>query len=287
MKESGLFVIVVQSAPVRLQWCMYYRSQSHAGFPVDIESTHSSDIERRSAIQIACRMIIDIRHQTMHIIHRKMATGIPPIDLDRKRRTVLIHGIDQRQLLQHDIRDLCNIAARSLVLVRPILRRGQPAFAREPVLRVQVQGRDVHDDEVPAPVGVDARQLVVHAVEVALDGRAGDLGVGDEGAVAEVVRADPDRVDGCVGIVVHELGAVLVVVAVIEVGRQLVAGDVGERGVYGSEGAGGDFVGADGTGDGVVVEIYTGVLFYVLRPWASAICCSVVLVEVSAQCEVP
>lgn len=119
---------------------------------------------------------------------------------------------------------------------------------------------------------------------------AGNLRVGQEGAVAEVVCADPQRVDGVgrgarrreVGLgqrgVVGGGGAQGGGVG--DEGGDLVLQDGGKVAEGGGQQTGCDVVGADGAGDGVVVELQlgrpgagdglSGVLDDVARPSAAA-----------------
>jgi hypothetical protein len=114
------------------------------------------------------------------------------------------------------------------------LRCWEAAVGGECVLWKEVQGCEVHDDEVASSVCVQARDLVVHAVHVVFYGFTRDLAVCQEGVVAQVVCADPDGVDGAVRLAGEEPCAVgAAVLGVCDEGREFVAGYVGERRVDG------------------------------------------------------
>lgn len=89
-------------------------------------------------------------------------------------------------------------------LVREELGSCEAAVLGGSVLREQVEGCKVEEDEVAGAVGIKAGYLGVDAVDVIGDGLAGGLAVSQKGAVAEVVGADPDGVYGAVGLSCEE-----------------------------------------------------------------------------------
>ena len=92
------------------------------------------------------------------------------------------------------------------------------------VLREQIQRREIHQDEVPASIGVEGVECRKHAVRVVDQRSAGNLGIGQESAVAKVVCADPDRVDGILSTTSEKFGPVC--------GRVLGVGEEGGQFVF-------------------------------------------------------
>lgn len=203
-----------------------------------------------------------------------MRTRVALGDLNLVRRLVLEHSVDERHILVHLVADLREIAR----LVRPVLRSVQSTLTRETILWVQVQRRNILDDEVAAAVRVHSVELVVDALSVVDDVGAGDLAVGDEGVVAQVIGTNEDAVDGLVWRVDHEFSVVrVVVVRVLNVGRDFVLSYGGEWRIDGGEEARCNVVVAYGAGDGVIVDVCPGILCHVLRPRASTISGIVIL----------
>lgn len=213
----------------------------------------------------------------MDIIHGETRPGIAIRDLSLERGPILVDVIDSNDLLQHAARYFREVAADAFALVGPVLIGAHATLTRQSVFGGEVQGRSIHNDEVPPAVVVDTLELVVDAVEVGGDVGAGDLLVLDQGVVAEVVGPDPDGVDGLVDGVLHEFRAVGEdVFRIREVGGDFVALDVREGSIDGAEPSRGDVVGTDCTADGVVVDVGVAVLGDVLRPGTSTICSGVV-----------
>lgn len=154
--------------------------------------------------------------------------------------------------------------------------------SRQAVLtqRTQIQRRRIQNDKVPRPGVVYPLQLLIYTVHITHDVRSWDLRICEQGIVAEVVRPDPDGVDRLVRRVDHELVAVrLDVLGVRDEGRDFVFAHCGE--VKGREGPGCNFVAADGTADGVIVEVDASVLLDVFDPDAASTGRSVVLGVIS------
>ena len=71
----------------------------------------------------------------------------------------------------------------------------------------QLQRREVHQYEIAASIGVHRVQRLVDTLDVVGDCLAGNLRVGDERVIAEVIGADPDSVNCFFGRNVEELFA--------------------------------------------------------------------------------
>lgn len=108
--------------------------------------------------------------------------------------------------------------------------RADAAVFRGGIQRGQLQGHDVHEDEVARAGVVEAVEHGVDARDVVDDSSAALLRVGQQRVVAEVVRPNPHRVDCLAGRDIEErlVGSWDAVCSVGEEGRQLVAGDVWE-----------------------------------------------------------
>lgn len=97
----------------------------------------------------------------MNIKHRHLRPREPPLDLHSIRRAILENRIHRRDLLNH-----------AAVEEGMVLRLIGPVLVRANIVRgCRVDGRfvewgDVEQDEVAPAVGVDAGDLVVHAVGV-------------------------------------------------------------------------------------------------------------------------
>lgn len=183
-------------------------------------------------------------------------------------RLVLEDVVDQRNILQHLVADLGDVAW----LVWPVLCLRQSTLTRQPVLRGQLQRRYVLQDEVTATVVVNPLDGIEYTVSVVDDGRAHDLRIRNESVVAKIIGSNEDAVDSLVRWVVHELRAIWVdVFRVCNVGRDLVLLHGWEGCINGGEGAWGNVVAADGTRHGVVIHVRAGILRDVLWPGTSSI----------------
>ena len=152
-------------------------------------------------------------------------------------------------------------------LVGPVMVRADAVILRRRIQRRQVQRDVVQQHEVARAARIHAPELREHAVRVVHQRGPGHLAVGEEGADAEVVGADPERVDGLIGRGVQEGGAVgFRYGGVGDPGRNLVLLGGGEVGVDEGEIARGYVVAADGSGNRIVVEVDTGILTHVLHP---------------------
>ena len=205
-------------------------------------------------------------YQPVDVHDGNVRAGEAVRDFGRVGCFVLKNGIHQRDVLEHLVADLGDVAG----LVFPVLGGFKAAFAGKAVLRRQVQGRDVLEDKVAAAVVVDALDGVEDAIGVVDDAGAGYLGIRDESVVAKIVRSDEDAVHGLVWWVVHELRSVLVdVFGVGDVGGYFVLLDGWERSVDGCERAWSNVIAADGARHSVVVYVCTRILCDVLRPRTS------------------
>ena len=83
-------------------------------------------------------------------------------------------------------------------LVGPIVTRGDASIFGAGILRGQMQGRDVEENQVAGPVGVQLVKGIEDTVDKVLEGDTGVLTTGEELAVAKIVGTDPDGVDGIV-----------------------------------------------------------------------------------------
>ena len=197
------------------------------------------DIQRQRPIQVRRRILIHIRHQSMDVEARNLDACARRLD----SRAVRVHLVQRRDRLLHAVAGVGDVAAVSGEELRCV----EAAGVRERVLGREVQGGEVQQDEGRGAVGVQRGDGAVHAVHVVCDCFAGELRVGQEGAVADVVGPDPDCVGRRVGRAGEEARAVWRrVVCVCEEGGELVACDVWKRGVDGGEGARGYLVGAYG-----------------------------------------
>ena len=175
-------------------------------------------------------------------------------DFCQVRRLVLEDVVDQRNVLQHLVADLGDVAW----LVGPVLRTRQSTLARQSILRGKLQRRYVLQDEVTATVIVDPLDSIKQTVGVVDDGRALNLCIRNESVVAKIIRSDEDAVDSLIFWVVQELCAIRVdVFRVCNVGRNLVLLHGWEGCIDGGEGARGDVIAADSSRHGVVVDVGT------------------------------
>ena len=244
------------------------------------------DVERSSTVQVLRWVIVDILHlwrvvsdvhvnvsltstyQVVDVVHSEIRAGIPVLDLHGVRCAVVEDRIDRHDRLEHPAADLGQVAA----LVLPVLVRSNTAEAGHAVLRSQVQGSHVENDEEASTIRIHPVELVVHAVHVGCDVGACNLFVLDEGRVAEIVSPDPNGVHSRIDWVVHELSAIGVVAGRIgQICRHFVPSNVWEGRIDRAEVAGRNLVAADCTADGVVVDVGAGVLLDVSRPDATTV----------------
>lgn len=213
-------------------------------------------------------------YQSIDVHDSDVCTWVSVDDFCQVRRLVLEDSVDQRNILQHLVADLGDVAR----LVRPVLRTRQSTLTRKPVLWGQVQRCHVLQDEVTTTIIVDALDGIEHAVGVVGDSGTGDLCIRDESIVSKIIGSDEDAVNSLVLWDVQEFCAILVgVFRVCNVCRDLVLLHGWERCIDGGESARRDVVAANGARHGVVVDVRTGVLRDVLWPWAAAVGRMVVL----------
>lgn len=213
-------------------------------------------------------------YQSIDVHDSDVCTWVSVDDFCQVRRLVLEDSVDQRNVFEHLVADLGDVAR----LVRPVLRTRQSTLTRKPVLWGQVQRCHVLQDEVTTTIVVDALNGIEHTVGVVDDGGAGDLCIRNESVVAKIIGSDEDAVNGLVLWDVQELCAILVdIFRVCNVGRDLILLHGWERCIDRGEGARGDVVTADSARHGVVVDIRAGVLRDVLWPGATAVGRMVVL----------
>jgi len=144
----------------------------------------------------------------VYIVNGKARTRESLRNLHGIRRAVFEDGVDQRDILHHLVADLGVVAGLRV----PVLVVPNATVLGKRVDRRQIQRRDVHEDEVTAAVVVDSRELIEDAVGVVVDVGAVHLSILDEGREAKIIGADPHGVHRGVAGIVHELGAVRVVV---------------------------------------------------------------------------
>lgn len=207
-------------------------------------------------------------YQSIDVHDSDLRARISVGDFCQVRRLVFEDVVDQRNVLQHLVADLGDVAW----LVRPVLCACQSTLARQPVLRRQLQRRYVLQDEVTATIVVDPLDGIEHTVSVVDDGRARNLCIRDEGVVAKIIGSNEDAVDGLVYWVVQELRAIWIdIFRVCDVRRNFVLLHGWEGCIDGGEGARGDVVAADGARYGVVVDMCAGILRDVLRPGTASV----------------
>jgi hypothetical protein len=186
------------------------------------------------------------------------------------RCLILVHIVYRNDLLHHAKARLRNIGR----LIWEELSLSATARIRRRILRRQIERDNVHKHKVPPAERIQLVDGLVHAIDVVDERFALDLRVGEKGGVADVIRADPDGVDGCVdGQREEGLTVGLLVGGVSFEGRNLVFLDGGEWNVEGAgkEGSRANGVAADGAADGVVVEVAAGVEGDVAGPDVAAI----------------
>ena len=229
----------------------------------------ASHVVRLGAVEVAAGVVVDVSEETVHVHHGEAGAGETVHDLDHVRRAVLVDGVDGHDLLQHAVGDGGQVVLR---LGWPVLVVADAALAGQTVEGGQLQGSNVLEDEETRAEVVERLHLIEDAVHVGDKGCARDLAVGDESVDAEIVGADPDTVDGAVCWGVDKLGTVGGGVgAVGNVGGNLILLNCWKVGVDGGEDTRSDVVGADGAGDGVVVEVGASVLLDVLGPCATTV----------------
>jgi hypothetical protein len=247
----------------------------------------AGNIERRRTVKVLRWVVVDIgelekreiisgrtgqmgesccTYQTVDVHDSNVRAWELLHDLGQVRRLVLENSVDKRNVFEHLVADLGDVAR----LIRPILRSFQTSLTRETVLWRQLQRRHVLQDKVAAAIVVDALDRSKNAVGVIGDAGAGYLGIRDEGVVTKIVRSDEDAVHGLVWWVVHEFGSIHDVFGVGDVGGDFVLLNGREEIAHGPETAWGNIIVADGARHRVVINVGTRVLRDVLRPWASA-----------------
>lgn len=220
-----------------------------------------------SAISMSITRELLATYQSVDVHNSNMCTWELFDNLRQVRRLVLEDSVDQRNVLQHLVADLGDVAW----LVEPILCALQAALARQSVLWEQVQRRHILQDEVTAAIVVDTLDSSKNAVGVVHNSSASDLRIGDESIIAEIIGSDEDAVNSLIWRVVHELRAVLInILRVCDIGRNLILLDSREGSVDGSKGAWGDIVAADSARYSVVVDVRARILRDVLWPRTSS-----------------
>jgi hypothetical protein len=212
---------------------------------------------------------VGITYQAIHVHKSKVGPGELFGKKDFVRCAVLVDIIDCSHGLEHTAPDLCDVGR----LLRPILSSIETTLAGQSVLRGQLQWCNILQNKVSSPRIVETRELLIDTVNVVRNDFACDLTVVDEGVVAEIVGADPDRVHSRVYWDIQSLCAIGIhIFAVCEVCRYLIAIDIWEVSVDAGEGARSDAVAAHRSRHGVIIDMSARILGHVLRPWTTSIC---------------
>jgi len=220
------------------------------------------------------------------IVQSKVRSGIPIRHKLLKWQLELEDLVHARELLLNLERDGSQVSR----LVGPVFIVADAALAGIRIQRREPQGRVVEEHEIARALGVEGVEDGEDAVGVVGQRVAGHLRVGQVRADAQVVSADPQRVDGVGGrafrreVGLAEGGVVGRSGAegggVGDEGGDLILQDGGEVAERGGQEARRDVVGADGARDGIVVELQlrrpgagdglAGVLDDVARPGTAA-----------------
>lgn len=143
-------------------------------------------------VEVRRRIVVNVRDETVRVENRKVRARVSFRDQHFKGRLVPEHAVHRRRVLVHRLGDL-RVVGR---LVGPVLVCPDAVQGVVGVQGRQVQGRRVHQDEHAAPRGVEFVKDVVHARSVVRQHFAPHMAVGHERPDAEVVGADPQRIDG-------------------------------------------------------------------------------------------
>lgn len=183
------------------------------------------DVWRGGSIEVGGRMTVHVCHESVDV---EVDDGgmFPRLGHGEVGRAELVLLVQRGNGVLHAAVDLGQVFARG---IGEVLCGLQAVLVGCLVLREQSERRKVHEDKVAGAVLVETGNLVVDTVGVVCDRLAWELAVGQKGAVAKVVCADPDGVDGVGRLAGEELGAVGTdIVGVGEVGRNLIASNIGE-----------------------------------------------------------
>ena len=138
------------------------------------------------------------------------------------------------------------------------MTRRKSSSARHPIQGCQLQRRRVHQDKIPSPSAVDLIEAVIDTINIVRDRSHVQATIRQEGPSSQIIRPNPHRIDGIVGpaVRVQRIGmrGRIDVLGVCDEGVDFVD-HVGVWPVYASEVAEDDLVRADGSADGVVVEL--------------------------------
>lgn len=126
--------------------------------------------------------------QTVDVEDCESGPRPPHLQHNLHRRPILKDTIHRHNLLQHPLlnRRMIFRFIQPILVLPDIIRRAR-------ILRHKLQRRIVKQHEIPRPISIHPLKLLVHAVDVARQIRAGDLFVFEEGLGAKVVGPDPDR----------------------------------------------------------------------------------------------
>lgn len=148
------------------------------------------------AVEVLLRVVVDIREQRVGVEEGDAGARVAAGDEHFKGGLELENGVDGGRGLVHGLGDLRMVGP----LVRPVLVVADAVQRVVGVQRRQLQGRRVHQHESPrARLSVQRVQRRVDAARVVGQHFPGDLRVRQERPDAQVVGADPERVDGRVG----------------------------------------------------------------------------------------
>jgi hypothetical protein len=124
-------------------------------------------------------------YQAMHIINCH-CSSLPPLAYHAFIAGLVMEQLVQRaRVLSHRLRRLRLV--HRFCLLAPEARAVDAAERRVSIQRCQVKRREIEEDEISAPEFVERVEGGVDASDVVGEGFAEDLGVGEEGVVAQVV----------------------------------------------------------------------------------------------------
>jgi hypothetical protein len=241
----------------------------------------AGDVEWLGAVEIGIRAVVDIEHLLnpslipifFRLTRRKreertyQSVGIKDSQLgasplrDNGRSLILVDLVS----IPHKIPDILTESRKVGNLYVPVSPKHTLAILSTVLLcsinRSVLKRRHVLQDKVPGTRLVEIIEGTDDAVGDVDETDIWKLLMRNEGVGTDIVGTDPDGVDGLAGLDLEELGVGLV-------GWDLVFANGWEEGA--TEGSGSEIVGADGTGDGVVVECSARVLRDVTSPSAAA-----------------
>lgn len=191
---------------------------------------HTGNIRRRRPVQILLGVTPDIRNQGINVEVSDFDI-VPTLgDLCLKGSAVFEDFVDCGYRFIDFPGDGGDVLAG---FVGVEFRSRQTAICRDCVLRQELQRSQIHEHKVPSTILVQLIHSIINTINIILQRLASDLGIGEEGIVAEIVGSNPDCVDGVASGAGEEFlvcGAVSVF-GVCNEGREFVGLDRGEGGV--------------------------------------------------------